>query len=49
MCPAIVSGIVTWDAPVSQWPIRLPDTNNNPRGLCESQLGPVLLELVLAR
>ena len=49
MCPAIVSGIVTWDAPVNHWPISFSDTNNSPRGLCESQLGPAFLKLVVAR
>ena len=49
ICPAINSGMVTMDAPVSHWPIGFSDTNNSPRRLCESQLGPVFLELVAAR
>ena len=35
MCPAIVSGIVTGDAPVSYWPFfSVP--NDSPKSLCES-------------
>ena len=34
--PAIVSGIVTGDAPVSYWCIFLPVPSNNPRSLCKS-------------
>ena len=36
MCPAIVSGIVTGDAPVSYWPIFSPILANSSRGLCEN-------------
>ena len=35
-CSAIVSGIVTLDAPVSYWPVFPPVPSNNPRPLCES-------------
>ena len=35
MCPAIVSGIVTGDAPVSYWAI-FPVPTNSPKSLCES-------------
>ena len=41
MLPAVASGIVTGDAPVSYWPIFFPVSSNTPRSLCESQLGPV--------
>ena len=41
MRPAIVSGIVTQDAPFSYWPIFFPVPSNNPRSLRESQHGPV--------
>ena len=33
MSPAIVSGIVTGDAPVSCWPIFFPVLSNRPRSL----------------
>ena len=36
MRPAIVSGIVTGDAPVSYWPIFFPVPGNGPRSLHES-------------
>ena len=39
--PAIVSGIVTGHAPVSYWLNFFLVPSNNPRSLCESQLGPV--------
>lgn len=35
MPPAIVSGIVTGNAPVSYWPIFFPVPSNCPRSLCE--------------
>ena len=35
MRPAIVSGMVTGDAPASYWPIFLPVPGNCPRGLYE--------------
>ena len=35
MGPAIYSGIVTWDAPVSNWPIFFPVPGYSPRRLCE--------------
>ena len=35
MRPAIVSGMVTGDAPASYWSIFLPVPSNCPRGLCE--------------
>ena len=41
MLPAIVSGIVTGDAPVSYRPIFFPVPSNTPRSLWERQLGPV--------
>ena len=41
MRPAIVSGIVTGDAPVSYWPIFLPVPGNCPTSLCKSELDPV--------
>ena len=36
MRPAIVSGIVTSDVPVSYWLIFYPLPSNSPRSLCES-------------
>ena len=36
MRPAIVSGMVTGDAPVSYWPVLSPDPTNSTRSLCES-------------
>ena len=36
MRPAMVSGIVTGDAPVSYWPIFSPVPRERPRSLCES-------------
>ena len=42
MHPAIVSGIVTGEAPlISYWPLFFPVPSNSPRSLCESKLGPV--------
>ena len=35
MCPAIISGMGTGDAPVSYWPI-ITVPNNSPRSFCES-------------
>ena len=39
MCPAIVSGIVTGDAPVRYWSIVFPVASCSPRSLCETKLG----------
>ena len=36
MRPAMVSGTVTGDAPVSYWPIFFPVPRERPRSLCES-------------
>ena len=36
MCPAIASGMVTGDAPVSYWPILSFVPSNSPRRLCKS-------------
>ena len=41
--PAIVSGIVTGVTPASYWPIFFSVVSNNPRTLCESNLGWVSL------
>ena len=41
MRPAIKSGILTTDAPLSYWPMCFPVPINSPRSLCESKLGPV--------
>ena len=41
VCPAIVSGIVTGDAPVSYWPIVFPIASNSPTSLCETKIDPV--------
>ena len=38
---ARLAGIVTADALVSYWTIFFVAPSNNPRGLCESKLGPV--------
>ena len=46
MCPAIVSGIVTGEVPVSYWPNFSPVSDNSPRSLCESELEPVSLSLL---
>ena len=35
MRPAIVSGLVTGDAPISYWPIFYPVPSNSPRSLCK--------------
>ena len=40
MRAAIVSGMVTKDAPVSYWPIFFRVPSNSPRSLCKSSLGP---------
>ena len=40
MRPAIASGIVTGDAPISYWPICCPVPSNSPRSLYESWLAP---------
>ena len=45
MSPAIVSGIVTGDAPVSYWPIFFPVLSNIPRSLCD----PVFLSFLKCR
>ena len=42
MRPAIVSGIVTENAPVSYWSIIFPVPSNNPRSLCEKLTRPSL-------
>ena len=39
--PAIVSGIVTKDVPLSYWSIFSPVPSNSPISLCEIWLGPV--------
>ena len=49
MRPAIVSGIVTGHAQVSYWPILFLVPSNNPRSLCESELGPVSLSILKLR
>ena len=49
MRPAVVSGIVTGHAPVSYWPSIFLDPSNNPRSLCESELGPVSLSILKLR
>ena len=49
MCPAIVSGIVIGDAPVSFWPIVFPIASCSPRSLCETQLGPVSFSFLKRR
>ena len=36
MPPAIISGIVAGNAPVSDWPIFFPVSSNSPWSLCES-------------
>ena len=41
MHPAIVSGIVTGDAPVSYWLIFFSVPSNSPRRLCEGLPGPI--------
>ena len=41
MRPAMVSGVVTGDAPSSHWPIFFPVASKCPRSLCERYLGPV--------
>ena len=46
MPPAVVSGIVPGDAPVSYWLIFFPALSNNPRSLYESLLVPVSFILV---
>ena len=46
MCPATVSGIVTDDAPVSNFS-HVP--SNSPKCLCESQLGPGSFNFVANR
>ena len=46
MRAAIVSGIVTGDAPFSYWPMFLPDPSNTPRILRESLLSPVLFSFL---
>ena len=38
MRPAIVSGMVTGDVPVSYWPIFFPVPSNSPRSLCAKKL-----------
>ena len=49
MCPAIVSGIITGDAPVSQWPFFLPTLKNKPKNhlLTSPTLFPFLCKLCL--
>ena len=49
MRPAIVSGVVTGHAPFSYWPILFLVPSNNPRSLCESELGPVSLSILKLR
>ena len=46
---AIVSGIVTGDAPVSYWPIFFRVPSNSPRRLCESKLDPVYFSFLNCR
>jgi len=47
---AKASGIVTWDAPVSYWPILfLPVASNSPRSLCESLLDPASISFLKRR
>ena len=41
MRPAIVSGIITGDTPVSYWPIFFSVPSNSPRRLCEGLPGPI--------
>ena len=47
---AKTSRIVTWDAPVSYWPILfLPVSSNSPRSLCESSLDPASISFLRRR